>query len=264
MAHPATRAPRLRRRQGNARRSSCRSRRSTPCCSTCRRSSRGAWSATARSRSASACPASTPTLRSTPVAPSSGRRGRPPRPAPVLAVTPYAHRRVLQCPPAWLVPHGPQLRVSARAPRRLQLSDERRAAPARLPRSDGAGGARAGGPSGRVRPQAVAFFMTPRAYIRLACLTFLASVLAAYWAVFIPWVSCLAGLSPYSLSASRNLPASVQPACFPAALLRIWQGVCRESGRQGGCMSGRAVDPRIPAMAVFCMSEQSSCVDGAP
>ena len=36
--------------------------------------------------------------------------------------------------------------------------------------------------------QAIAFFMSPRSYIRLACMTFLASVLAAYWAVFIPKV----------------------------------------------------------------------------
>ena len=36
--------------------------------------------------------------------------------------------------------------------------------------------------------QATAFFMTPRAYIRLACCTFLTSALLAYWAVFLPGV----------------------------------------------------------------------------
>ena len=36
--------------------------------------------------------------------------------------------------------------------------------------------------------QAIAFFMSPRSYIRLACMTFLASVIVAYWAVFIPEV----------------------------------------------------------------------------
>ncbi|KAK9845225.1 hypothetical protein WJX81_000502 [Elliptochloris bilobata] len=41
--------------------------------------------------------------------------------------------------------------------------------------------------AGAILWQAIAFFMSPRSYIRLACLTFLASVLAAYWAVFVPW-----------------------------------------------------------------------------
>ena len=39
--------------------------------------------------------------------------------------------------------------------------------------------------------------MSPRSYIRLACMTFLASVLAAYWAVFIPKAHAVMRRYPY-------------------------------------------------------------------
>jgi len=100
--------------------------------------------------------------------------------------------------------------------------------------------------------QAVAFFMTPRAYIRLACLTFLTSVLVAYWAVFIPWVSRLPGRLPPSMLPGRSTPESMPPKCFPAAL-QNQQGVHKECERPGRCRSRRAVDPNVPAMAVICL-----------